>query len=111
MSLRPAVAVSGALLIAGGAAGCGPGGLPRTSANIAICRVLARVVENKAIIADLAGLAFESNAPVSHRLRQDIGNYIASAADDPATLDTHQAAVTAEADCASIDAPVAPGYS
>ena len=57
----------------------------------------------------LAGLVFESNAPVSHQLRQDIASYAGLAA-------THasgalQAAAKAEGDCASIGAPIAPGFS
>ena len=97
------VMVGAALLV-----GCGGGGLPHTSANVAICTTLARVLESKADIHLLAGLAFESNAPVSHQLRQDIAGYVARAA-------THasgalQAAAKAEADCASISAPVAPGF-
>jgi hypothetical protein len=99
--------------VSGGLAGCGGGagggGLPRTSANVAICTALARVLARKGDVHLLAGLAFESSAPVSHQLRQDIAGYVARAA-------THasgalQAAAKAEADCASISAPVAPGYS
>jgi hypothetical protein len=111
MTGRTAIAVLAGMLACGGLAGCGGGvsGVPRTSANEAICRTLARVLERKGDVHLLAGLAFESNAPVSHQLRQDIAGYVARAA-------THaggalQAAAKAEADCASIDAPVAPGFS
>jgi hypothetical protein len=90
-------------------AGCGGGGLPRTSANVAICTMLARVLERKVDVHLLAGLAFESSAPVSHQLRQDIASYVALAAANASG--GQQAATRAESDCASISAPVAPGFS
>jgi len=110
MGLRSVPAAAAALLAVGGLAACGHTGLPRTPANLAICRTLAMVLEGKAIIPDLAGMTFESNAPITHRLRQDIATYIGWAADNPSGTDAHGAAVKAEADCASIRAPVAPGY-
>lgn len=111
MRRRIAVAVLAGLLACGGLAGCGGGGggLPRTSANDAICATLARVLESEADVHVLAGLAFESNAPVSHRLRQDIAGDVARAATHGSG--TLQAAARAEADCASIGAPVAPRFS
>jgi hypothetical protein len=110
MRRRIAATLAVALLAVGGLAACGHSGLPRTSANLAICKRLAMVLEGKAILPDLAGKTFESNAPVTHRLRQDIATYIGLAADNPSATGTHEAAVKAEADCASIRAPVAPGY-
>ncbi len=99
-----------AALACGGLSGCGGGGgLPHTSANVAICAALARVLESKADVHLLAGLAFESNAPVSRQLRQDIASYAARAVTHASG--TLQAAAKAEADCASIDAAVAPGFS
>ncbi len=108
-----AIAVLAGLLACGGLASCGGGGgnggLPHTSANEAICATLARVLESKADVHVLAGLAFESNAPVSHQLRQDIASYVARAATH--SSGAQQAAAKAESDCASISAPVAPGFS
>jgi hypothetical protein len=107
MRRRTAIAAVAGLLASAGFAGCG-GGLPRTSANVAICSTLARVLESRADVHLLAGLAFESNAPVSEQLRQDIAGYVALAAQGDA--DAHRAAARAEIDCASIGAPVAPGF-
>jgi hypothetical protein len=101
------MAVLGALLASGGLAACA-GGMPRTSANVTICTTLARVLESKTDIHLLAGLAFESNAPVSEQLRQDIASYVALAAHGDSR--TRRAAVRAEIDCASIGAPVAPEF-
>ncbi|HEX5188280.1 MAG TPA: hypothetical protein VFW16_01975 [Streptosporangiaceae bacterium] len=107
-----AIAVLAGLLASGGLAGCSGGaggGLPRTSANVAICTAPARVLERKGDVHLLAGLAFESGAPVSHPLRQDIAGYVARAATH--SSGARQAAAKAESDCASISAPVAPGFS
>ena len=65
MRPRPAVAVLGALLAAGALAGCA-NGMPRTSANVAICTTLARVLESKTDIHRLAGLAFEADVGCDH---------------------------------------------
>jgi hypothetical protein len=89
---------------------CGGSGLPRTSANVAICAALARVLQSRPTVPELAGLAFESNRPVSRQLGQDIGAYVTLAVHRPASGRTHRRAVTAELDCASIHAPVAPGF-
>jgi hypothetical protein len=107
MRRRAAVAALGALLAAAVLAGCSDG-MPRTSANVAICAALARVLESKSDIHLLAGLAFESRAPVSHQLRQDIASYVAVAARGDSG--GRQAAASAEIDCAAIDAPVARGF-
>lgn len=107
MKCRAAVAALGALLVSGGLAGCA-GGMPRTSANVTVCTTLARVLESKTDIHLLAGLAFESKAPVSDQLRHDIAGYVALAAHGDSR--TRHAAARAEIDCASIDAPVAPGF-
>jgi len=107
MRRRPAVAVLGALLATGALAGCG-NGMPRTSANVALCTTLARVLESNSDIHQLAGLAFESRPPVSHQLRQDIAKYVMLAARGSSAA--HHAAAGAEIDCAAIDAPVAEGF-
>src|SRR5262245_64268419 len=109
MRRRIAGAVLGVLLASCVLAGCGGGGMPRTSANVNICTALARVLESKQDIHLLAGLAFESKAPVSGELRQDIASYVALAAHRAS--DARHAAVEAEIDCASINAPVAHGFS
>jgi hypothetical protein len=58
------------------------------------------VLANKAPMIDLSGATFESNAPVTHQLRQDIATYIAMAAQHMSGTD--QAAAKADADCKSI---------
>jgi len=111
MKLRSAAAVSAVLVALASLSACGGGsGLPRTSANVAICAALARVLQNPATVQELAGLAFESNRPVSKQLGQDIGAYITLAVHRPGSGQAHRAAETAESDCASIHAGVAPGF-
>ena len=105
---KTAVAALVAMFAAGALAGCSDG-MPRTSANVAICTALARVLDSKSDIHLLAGLAFESRAPVSHQLRQDIASYVAVAVRGDSGA--RQAAARAEIDCAAIDAPVARGFS
>lgn len=83
--------------------------MPRTSANEAICTTLARVLASRSDVHSLAGLAFESKAPVSDLLRRDIASYVVMAA--RGDRDAHHAAARAEIDCASIGAAVAPGFS
>jgi hypothetical protein len=107
MRSRTVVAVLGVLSAASALVGCS-NGMPRTSANVTVCTTLARVLESKADVHLLAGLAFESNLPVSEQIRQDIATYVALAAQGVSGAD--DAAAKAENDCASIDAPVAPGF-
>lgn len=107
MRRRFAVACMAALIASTVLAGCG-GGLPRTSANVAICATLARVLDARTDVHLLAGLAFESNAPVSEQLRRDIASYVALAAQGDGNA--RSAAGKAEIDCASIGAPVTPGF-
>jgi hypothetical protein len=80
--------------------GCGGKSLPRTQANLAVCRVLEKVLANKAPMIDLTGATIETNAPITHQLRQDIATYIAMATQDMSGAD--QAAAKAEGDCKSI---------
>jgi len=92
-------------------AGCGGGpALPRTSANVAACAALAKALDGKSALADLAGLVFESNTPMSDRLRQDIATYVADLAPGGDSGNAHQDASRAEGDCGSIKAPVARAY-
>jgi hypothetical protein len=70
---------------------------------------LARVLQSRSSVDELAGLVFESKTPVSRQLRQEIGTYVSLAVHRPSSVDTRQGANMAEADCASIQAPVAPG--
>jgi hypothetical protein len=52
-------------------------------------------------IPDLACLIFESNAPVSKQLRQDVGNFVTLTASAGASAAT-QARAKAQSDCAQI---------
>ena len=106
-----ATAPAAVMLLACCLAGCGGGpALPRTSANVAACAALAKALDGKSALADLAGLAFESNTPMSDRLRQDIANYVADLAPGGDSGSAHQDASRAESDCGSINAPVAKTY-
>jgi hypothetical protein len=49
----------------------------------------------------LAGAVFESNAPITHRLRQDIGSYISLTASGGGSA-AQQAQAQAKQDCAAI---------
>lgn len=96
-----AVVVAGVAVLAGIAlAGCGAKPLPRTQANLSVCRVLDRVLADQAPMIDLTGATLESNAPITHQLRQDIATYIGFAVQHMSGAD--QAAAKAEADCKSI---------
>jgi hypothetical protein len=52
-------------------------------------------------MSQLAGAVFESNAPITHRLRQDIGNYLSLTASGGGST-AGQAAAQAKLDCAAI---------
>jgi hypothetical protein len=105
-SRRPAVAVAALLTICGLAA-CGGPTIPRTSGNVALCAALARTLDGTSSTQELAGLTFESNTPVTQRLREEVGTYVASAAHGESGPDSlgQQAAAKATGDCRSIHAP------
>jgi len=109
MSTRRAAVAAAALLAVCGLAACGGPSIPRTSGNVALCTALARTLEGRSSTQELAGLTFESNTPVTHRLRQEVANYVAGAAQGesgPGSLG-QQAAEKATSDCRSIHAPAA----
>lgn len=93
-------AVAAAVLSAVAVAGCGGHSLPKTQANVDVCRIYVKVRTHKAPMLDLTGATIESNAPISHQLRQDLANYIALTVQNMSGAD--QAASKADADCASI---------
>ena len=99
MSAR-AFAVVAAVLTALAVGGCGGHSLPKTQANVDVCRIYVKVRTHKAPMLDLTGATFESNAPISHRLRQDLANYIALTVQN--MEGAAQAASKADADCASV---------
>jgi hypothetical protein len=104
-------ATAAALLAAGLLAGCGPSALPRTRANVQLCTVLAGALDHDSSAQRLALMTFESSAPVSARLRQDVASYIArTAGTAPDAGAVRRAAAKAESDCAGIGAPVAKGF-
>ncbi|HUD37698.1 MAG TPA: hypothetical protein VMR14_12405 [Streptosporangiaceae bacterium] len=108
MRRRFAVVTSGVLVSLGLVAGCGGRGIPRTQANLAVCAKLAAVLDNRAPMIDLTGATLMSNEPITHKLRQDIATYIAEATQE--MPGASHAAATAEADCSSINAPLAKAY-
>lgn len=95
-----AFAVIAAVLIALVVAGCGGHLLPKTQANVDVCRIYVKVRTHQAPMLDLTDATLQSNAPISHRLRQDLANYIALTVQHMAAAD--QAASKADADCESI---------
>jgi hypothetical protein len=78
----------------------GPG-IPRTAANVAVCKVLRDTLAGRATMPKLAGALFETNALITHRLRQDIGSYISLTASGGGSA-AQQAKAQAEQDCAAI---------
>jgi hypothetical protein len=80
--------------------GCGGHSLPKTQANVDVCRTFVKVVTHKAPMIDLTGATLMSNAPISHQLRQDLANYIALTVQNQDGA--AQAESKAEADCASV---------
>lgn len=86
-------------------AACAHGGpdIPRTAANVAVCKVFRDTLAGRAAMPQLAGAVFESNAPITHRLRQDIGSYISLTASGGGSA-AQQAQAQAKQDCAAIGA-------
>jgi hypothetical protein len=84
-----------------GACSHGGAGVPRTAANLAVCKVFHDVLAGRAAMPQLAGAVFESNAPITHRLRQDIGSYISLAASGGGDA-AQQAKEQARQDCAAV---------
>lgn len=83
-------------------AGCGGSGLPKTAANVAVCKMLTHTLAGKAPVQQLAGMVLESSAPVSQKLRQDVASYAALAATEGAAA-AQAAAAQAKQDCQSVD--------
>ncbi len=56
---------------------CGSSGsnYPHTPANVAVCKVLEQVLAGAVSAQQLAASVLESNASVSHGLRQDLAQY------------------------------------
>jgi hypothetical protein len=77
--------------------------LPRTAANVTACRVLAQVVAGQEPPQALVGAVIETNAPITHQLRQDLAQYGIDAA-QPGDTDTGQAKAVAVQDCRAIGA-------
>ncbi len=96
-----------ALLLTTFVTGCGQS-IPKTKANLALCAELAKVLSHKAPVIALTVATFESNAPVTTRLRQEVGQYVVDV-HEYSENSAHDAA-KAESDCASIGAPTAGGY-
>jgi hypothetical protein len=84
-------------------AACARGGpdIPRTAANVAVCKVFRDTLSGRAAMPQLAGAVLESNAPITHRLRQDIGSYITLTASGGGST-AGQAEAQAKQDCAAI---------
>ena len=84
-------------------AACGHGGsgIPQTAANVAVCKVFRDALAGRAAMPQLAGAVFETNAPISHRLPQDIGNYITLTASGGGGA-AQQAEAQAKQDCSGI---------
>jgi hypothetical protein len=103
VGVRAKTGVIGAALLIGVLAACGGGssGLPRTQANVTVCKILAAYLAGTKSVQQLAGSVLETNAPISHQLRQDVAQFavtMASAGADAA----QQARNQAKHDCQSI---------
>lgn len=82
---------------------CARGGpdIPRTAANVAVCKIFRDLLAGRAAVPQLAGAVFESNAPITLQLRHDIGNYISLTASGGGSA-AQQAQAQAEQDCAAV---------
>ncbi|HET7018813.1 MAG TPA: hypothetical protein VFI65_33150 [Streptosporangiaceae bacterium] len=87
--------------------GCGKS-IPKTQANLTLCKVLAKVLDKQAPIMELTAATFLNNNPITRRLREEVGTYVANISGAPNLA--MDGARKAESDCASIGAPVAAGY-
>ena len=87
MSAKASPVLAAAVLAGLVLAGCGGHSLPKTPANVAVCRVLGTVLAGKSPMIDLTGATLMSNAAISHQLRQDIATYIAMAAQNMSGAD------------------------
>jgi hypothetical protein len=100
-----AVAVLAAcLLTACSGSGSGTGSrssIPDTPANVAVCKVLEQVLAGTARLQQLAASVIETNAPISHGLRQDLAQYAVSAATAGANA-ARRAEAKAKQDCRAI---------
>jgi hypothetical protein len=96
-------AATAAVLLGLALAGCAHGGpqIPRTVANVAVCKVFTDTVAGRTAMPQLAGAVFETNAPITRRLRQDIGSYISLSASGDAS-GAQQAEAQGKQDCAAI---------
>jgi hypothetical protein len=98
MSVR---AAAGALLVVCGLAACGNSGLPRTPANSAVCKTLAAYLAGQTSVQELTGSVLETNAPISHQLRQDVAQFAVTMATAGASA-AQQYENQAKQDCKSI---------
>ena len=73
MKAKACAFASCAVLLTTLVTGCGQS-IPKTKANLALCAVLAKVLDHQASVVALADATFETNAPVSQRLRQEVGH-------------------------------------
>jgi hypothetical protein len=100
MSVRTAAA--GALLVVCGLSGCGGNsGLPQTPANRAVCKTLAAYLAGKTSVQELAASVVETNAPISHQLRQDVAQFAVTMASAGASA-AQQYESQARQDCQSV---------
>jgi hypothetical protein len=75
--------------------------IPRTPANVAVCKVLEEVLAGTARVQQLAISVLETNAPISHGLRHDLAQYAVSAASAGARA-AQRAEAKAKQDCRAI---------
>jgi hypothetical protein len=97
------LAAIAAVLFGLSVAGCAHGRpeIPRTAANVAVCKVFRAALAGRTALPLLAGAVFESNAPITQRLRHDIGSYLTLTASGGGSA-AQQAEAQAEQDCAAI---------
>jgi hypothetical protein len=91
------------VLLLCGLAACGgsTSGLRRTPANVAACKVLREVLAGRARVQALAGAVLETNAPITQKLRQDLGQFAIDAA-TAGVAAAQQSVSQASQDCAAI---------
>jgi hypothetical protein len=110
MKAKACAFAASAVLLATLVTGCGQS-IPKTKANLALCAVLDKVLSRQESVVALADATFETSAPISQRLRQEVGQYVVDVHGIPDDVENApNEAAKAETDCHSIGAPTAGGY-
>ncbi len=96
-----AVAALAACLVTGCGSGSSSSTVPKSQADVTVCKILNEVLAGTANLQKLTGSVLESNAAISHQLRQDLASFVALAATAGSSA-AKQAEAKAKLDCQSV---------